>query len=264
MQLVDSHCHLDRLDLTEFDNNLENVFKHAEEKNVTTFLSVSVDLAEHTGLVKIADTYSNVYISAGMHPDEAPGLPLDEKKLSEAAEHPKVIAIGETGLDYYRLTGDLRWQQDRFIQHIALAKKIKKPLIIHTRSAKEDTLSILRSEQANAIGGVMHCFTEDWETAKKALDLGFYISISGIVTFKNANELREVAKKVPLSQLLIETDAPYLAPVPYRGKSNFPSYVYYVAQCLAALRNVEIEAIAKATTDNFFTLFQRCDRYSRG
>lgn len=254
MKLVDSHCHLDRLDLTLFDNDLQKVFDDAKEKYVTTFLSVSVDLSEHDDLAKIADLYPNVYISAGMHPDEAPGVPLDEKKLAEAASHPKVIAIGETGLDYYRLEGDLKWQQERFVQHIALAKKTKKPLIIHMRSARVDTLAILRSEQASEVGGVMHCFTEDWETAKQALDLGFYISISGIVTFKNANELRDVAKKVPLSRLLIETDSPYLAPVPHRGKSNVPSYVYYVAECLAALRNVEIEVIAKETTHNFFRL----------
>lgn len=255
MELVDSHCHLDRLDLTPFDNDLQKVFDHAKEKQVTTFLSVSVDLAEHAGLAKIADLYPQVYISAGMHPDEAPGVPLDEKKLADAANHPKVIAIGETGLDYYRVDGDVKWQQDRFVQHIALAKKTKKPLIIHTRSAREDTIAILQSEQANEVGGVMHCFTEDWDMAKQALDLGFYISISGIVTFKNANELREVAKKVPLSRLLIETDSPYLAPVPYRGKSNIPGYVYYVAECLAALRNVEIDVIAKETTHNFFMLF---------
>lgn len=255
MELVDSHCHLDRLDLTPFDHDLQKVFNQAKEKNVTTFLSVSVDLAEHQGLAKIADRYQNVYISAGQHPDEAAGVPLDEKKLIEAASHPKVVAIGETGLDYYRLEGDLTWQRERFAQHIAVAKKLKKPLIIHTRSARADTLSILRSEQANDVGGVMHCFTEDWETAKQALDLGFYISISGIVTFKNADLLREVAQKVPLSRLLIETDAPYLAPVPYRGKPNIPGYVYYVAECLAALRKVELDIIARETTNNFFRLF---------
>lgn len=256
MELVDSHCHLNMLDLERFDGSLQRVIDEANQKNVTTLLTVSVDLADHAELVKIADTYPNVYISAGTHPNEHPNQAIDSKILESAAQHPKVIAIGETGLDYYRSQGDMLWQKERFIQHISVAKQTHKPLIIHTRMAKEDTLSILRGEGAGDAGGVMHCFTEDWETAKQALDLGFYISFSGIVTFKNAVELQEVAKKVPLSRMLVETDSPYLAPIPHRGKPNCPAYVYYVAETIASLRNVSIETIAKETTHNFLTLFK--------
>lgn len=258
MQLIDSHCHLNMLDLAPFEGNLQAVLDDAKQKHVTTFLCVSVDLAEHAVLSKIADDYPNVYISVGTHPNEHPNVVIDNEKLALAATHPKVIAIGETGLDYYRSQGEMKWQQDRFIQHIELAKKTKKPLIVHTRAAKEDTMDILREHQANEALGVMHCFTEDWETAKKALDLGFYISFSGIVTFKNAVELQDVAKKVPLSRMLVETDSPYLAPIPHRGKPNFPGYVYHVAEFIAQLRGESIETIAKETTQNFKTLFNIC------
>jgi TatD DNase family protein len=256
MELIDSHCHLNMLDLDRFEGSLQRVIDEANQKNVTTLLTVSVDLADHAELVKIAQTYPNVYISAGTHPNEHPNDTIDSKILESAAQHPKVIAIGETGLDYYRSQGDMTWQKERFIQHISVAKCTQKPLIIHTRMAKEDTLSLLREEGASDVGGVMHCFTEDWETAKQALDLGFYISFSGIVTFKNAVELQEVAKKVPLSRMLVETDSPYLAPIPHRGKPNCPAYVYYVAEYIASLRNVSIETIAKETTHNFLTLFK--------
>lgn len=256
MQLIDSHCHLNMLDLTPYQGNLQNVLDEAHSKNVNTFLCVSVDLEHMDELRHIAHQYSNVYISAGLHPNELPGTALDLNTLSSAAMDDKVIAIGETGLDYFRSEGDLTWQQERFAQHIELAKKTKKPLIVHTRDAKDDTITLLRTHQAIDVGGVMHCFTEDWETAKKALDLGFYISFSGIVTFKNAVILQEVAKKVPLDRMLVETDSPYLAPVPYRGKPNVPAYVYYVAEFIAGLRDVSIETIANETTQNFKRLFK--------
>jgi TatD DNase family protein len=244
------------IDLERFGGSLQKVIDEANQKNVTRLLTVSVDLADHAELVKIADSYPNIYISAGTHPNEHPHDTIDRTILESAAQHPKVIAIGETGLDYYRQHGDLSWQKERFVQHIGVAKDVHKPLIIHTRMAKEETLSLLREEGARDVGGVMHCFTEDWEMAKQALDLGFYISFSGIVTFKNAVELQEVAKKVPLSRMLVETDSPYLAPIPHRGKPNCPAYVYYVAEFIASLRNVSIETIAKETTDNFLTLFK--------
>lgn len=256
MQLVDSHCHLNMLDLDPSEGDLSAVLNEAKAKHVSLFLTVSVDLADHSILANIAETYPNVYISVGTHPNEHPNQLVDSALLESASKHPKAIAIGETGLDYYRSQGDMKWQQDRFIQHINLAKKTHKPLIVHTRSAKEDTMDILREHNAQDAGGVMHCFTEDWETAKKALDLGFYISFSGIVSFKNAVELQDVAKKVPLSRMLVETDSPYLAPVPYRGKPNRPAYVYYVADAIAKLRDVPIETIANETTQNFLTLFK--------
>lgn len=244
------------LDLDPFGGNLSQVLNEANQKHVHTFLSVSVDLAQHEELCEIANMHSNVYISVGTHPNEHPNQVIDIKELEKAATHPKVIAIGETGLDYYRSQGDMTWQQDRFRLHIDVAKKSKKPLIVHTRAAKEDTMTILKENQADKAGGVMHCFTEDWETARKALDIGFYISFSGIVTFKNAIELQDVAKRVPLSQMLVETDSPYLAPIPHRGKPNLPGYVYYVAEFIAALRNVPIETIASETTANFNRLFK--------
>ena len=254
--LVDSHCHLNMIDLTPFEGNLDNVLAHAKERNVGYFLSVAVTLEDHLDLVKITETYPNVYISAGLHPNELPEQALDVESLMEKAAHPRVIAIGETGLDYYRQEGDINWQQSRFKQHIDCARKFNKPLIIHTRQAKEDTLAIMQSENAKDVGGVMHCFTEDWEMAKRAMDLNFYISFSGIVTFKNATVLQEVARKMPLNRMLIETDCPYLAPIPHRGKPNVPGYVSHVAEFLATLRNEPLSKIAESTTENFFDLFR--------
>lgn len=253
---IDSHCHLNMLDLTPYGGNLDNVLSAAQAKEVKYFLCVAVTLDDHSDLVNIAEKYNNVFISAGLHPNEKPGILFDQSQLQHFAQHPKVIAIGETGLDYFRSEGDIEWQRNRFRQHIACAKQFQKPLIIHTRSAKEDTLRIMKEESAGDVGGVMHCFTEDWETAKKALDLGFYISFSGIVTFKNAVEIQDVARKVPSDRMLIETDSPYLAPVPYRGKSNVPEYVCHVAEFIAKIRNEPVQRIADLTTSNFFTLFQ--------
>lgn len=253
--LVDSHCHLNMLDLSEFDGKLENVIEAAKNAGVEHFLCVAVQLDDHKTLREIAEKYNNVNISVGMHPNESPGEGLDVAHLFEFATHPKVVAIGETGLDYFRSQGDISWQQDRFREHIYAAKQLKKPLIIHTREAKKDTIQIMQEEHADEIGGVMHCFTEDWEMAKQALDLNFYISFSGIVTFKTAQILQEVAQKVPLDRMLVETDCPYLAPIPHRGKMNQPAYVKYVAEFIAQLRNTSFEEIAEKTTENYFRLF---------
>lgn len=252
--LVDSHCHLNLLDLTSFHGKLSEMFSSCHEKGVQYFLCVAITLEDHSELVQIANTYPHVAISVGLHPNENPGMPLDEPQLYQFAQHPKVVAIGETGLDYYRQS-EPDWQKQRFVQHIACAKRCKKPLIVHTRQAQQDTIAILKAEQADQIGGVLHCFTEDWSMAKQALDLNFYISFSGIVTFKNATVLKEVAKKVPLDRMLIETDSPYLAPHPFRGKTNYPGYVYYVAEYIATLRNESLEKVAEKTTANYFNLF---------
>jgi len=251
---VDSHCHIDQLDLAEFDNNIDNILQNAKDNHISHMLCVCIDMSNVNDVLKIAASYENVYASVGVHPNELTDNP-DKTTLMHLAEHPKVVAIGETGLDYFRIKDNHDFQIERFITHIEAAKALKQPLIIHTRDAKEDTIAVMRDNQADAAGGVMHCFTEDWSMAKKALDLGFYISISGIVTFKNADNVREVAKKVPLDKLLIETDSPYLAPVPMRGKQNQPAYVRYVAEYLAELRGEDIEKLANATSENFFKLF---------
>ena len=256
--LTDSHCHLHLLDLTKEETSLERVLERAKENHIRYMLCVATELSEIEILRKYSEDYPeyNIYFSVGIHPNHAPGQVFKTSDLLALTNHSKLVAIGETGLDYFRSEGDLNWQRDRFAMHIEVAKQIKKPLIIHTRAARSDTLDILKSESARDVGGVMHCFTEDWDTAKKAMDLGFYISFSGIVTFKNAKELQEVAKKVPLDRLLIETDCPYLAPIPHRGEPNEPAYVRYVADYLAVLKGVSTEALAKATTQNFLDLFK--------
>lgn len=254
--LVDSHCHLDRLDLTPYGGNLHLALAAAKAKNVEHFLCVAVDSATSQATVEIAKKHQHVSASVGVHPTENEPQEPTIKQLVQWADHPEVVAIGETGLDYYRSEGDLEWQRERFRCHIRAAREINKPLIIHTREAREDTIQILREEKAAEVGGVMHCFTETWEMAQQAMDLNFYISFSGIVTFKNAANLQALAKQMPLERMLIETDAPYLAPMPYRGKSNEPAYVYYVAEAIALLRNDSLENIAHHTTKNFFTLFK--------
>lgn len=255
MVLVDSHCHLNLLDLASENGDLNAIMKRANEAGVKYFLNVCVEVTDFPALLQTANAYDNVFASVGLHPHHEGDEPSVEELIRHAT-HDKVIAIGETGLDYYRATGDLTWQRDRFVRHIVAAKSVNKPLIIHTREAKEDTLRLLKEESAQEVQGVMHCFTEDWETAKKALDLGFYISISGIVTFKNAPVVQDVASKVPLDRLLVETDSPYLAPNPYRGKQNEPAYVRHTAQFIADLRGISLDEISAATTDNFFTLFK--------
>lgn len=254
--LIDSHCHLDRLDLKPFDNNIANALENAYQHGVKAMLNVCIDLEHFDDVLGIAEANSNIFASVGVHPNETDGRDPSVDELVVLADNKKIIAIGETGLDYFRTSGDdLEWQRARFRNHIEASKQTKKPLIIHMREATDDTLKIMQDEKAEQAGGVMHCFAEDWETAQRALDLGFYISFSGIVTFKNALALKEVAINVPIDKMLVETDSPYLAPVPYRGKSNQPAYVKNVAECIAELRGESYETIAEKTTENFYRLF---------
>ncbi|MBA2651435.1 MAG: TatD family hydrolase [Tatlockia sp.] len=259
--LVDSHCHLNFIDLTEFNNDLDQVIAKASENGVEHFLCVCVDLDDFPRLCEIAAAYPNISISVGLHPNSEIAVEPSASQLVDLAKHPLCIAIGETGLDYFRTeTSQAQEQQrERFRAHIHAARQSVKPLIIHTRQAAEDTLLLMDEEKANEIGGVMHCFSESWDIAKRALDMNFYISLSGIVTFKNATAIHELAKKIPKDRLLIETDSPYLAPVPYRGKQNHPALVKYVALTLSELREVRYEEIAKQTTENFY----RCFRLNR-
>ncbi len=261
LKLVDSHCHLDMLDLNEFEHSMDNVIKQAKEHHVTELLSISVDLDSFPRVLSTAKQYSNVHASVGLHPCHTPDKAVTVAELVKLADDPDVIAIGETGLDYYMHDGvcpkgeHFEWQKQRFRHHIQAGIATGKPLIIHTRNAKEDTLKILQQENAQQCGAVMHCFVEDMVTAEQALELGFYISFSGIVTFKNARSIQAVAAMVPDDRLLIETDSPYLAPVPMRGKKNQPAYVSYIAGFLAQLRNCSVEHIAGITRDNYFRLF---------
>ncbi len=247
--LVDSHCHLDLIENT----NPEIIIAAAQANGVGHFLNVGLDLEHFPILLETANRIENISISVGIHPNNTDKITVDIETLTEKADNFNVIAIGETGLDYFRLQGDATQQQQQFRTHIRAAKEIGKPLIIHCREAVEDTLRILREEQATE--GVMHCFVEDWDIAQQAMELGFYISFSGIVTFKNAKILQAVAKQMPLERMLVETDSPYLAPVPYRGKTNQPAYVKHVAEFIANLREETFATIEQATTDNFFRLF---------
>src|SRR5258706_11633576 len=250
--LVDSHCHLN---FPELAAKVDDALALMRENQVTHALCVSVTLAYFPQVRALAERYPHLFGSVGVHPDY-PDVPVvTEEELLALANHPKIVAIGETGLDYYRIKDDCEWQRERFRTHIRASRRCGKPLIIHTREAAADTLRIMGEEGAEKAGGVMHCFTESWEVARGALDLGFYISFSGIVTFKNAEALREVARKVPLERMLIETDSPYLAPVPFRGKTNEPGLVKYVAEEIARQRNLPVEQIASVTSDNFFRLF---------
>ncbi|MEO6024508.1 MAG: TatD family hydrolase [Burkholderiales bacterium] len=251
---VDSHCHID---FPELSVQLPALLERMHTEQVTHALCVSVNLADWPNVIKLADDHFNLYASVGVHPDHDPdSVELQEEDLLSRAAHPRVVAIGETGLDYYRLGENLLWQQRRFRTHIRAAIACGKPLIIHTRAAAKDTLALMREERAGEVSGVMHCFTESWEVAHAALDLGFYISFSGIITFKNATDLCEVVRKVPLEQMLIETDSPYLAPVPHRGKLNQPAYVRHVAECVSAIKNIPLDEVARVTTENFFSLFK--------
>lgn len=257
--LIDSHCHLNFIDLNQFDNSLNTVLQQAKANDVGAFLSVCVDLDDYPVLCQLADTHSNISISVGLHPNSEIVAEPDANKLIEmAGMHNSCIAIGETGLDYYRTTTDeaQEAQRERFRQHIRAAIHTNKPLIIHTRQAAEDTIKVMQQENAAQIGGVMHCFAESLEIANQAIEQNFYISLSGILTFKNAVELQNVAKHVPLDRLLIETDSPYLAPVPFRGKQNHPALVKHVALALSELRQVSYEEIARQTTENFYRCFR--------
>lgn len=252
---VDSHCHLD---FPELSARLDEVLEHMRSAAVTHALCISVTLEDFPKVRGLAEQHPQLFASVGVHPDNTDCEEPTLERLCALAAHPRVVAVGETGLDYYRLTGDLEWQRERFRTHIRAARHCRKPLVIHTRAAAEDTLRIMAEEGAGEPGGVMHCFTESRDVARRALDLGFYISLSGIVTFKNAAELREVARMVPLDRLLIETDSPYLAPVPHRGKTNEPAYVRHVAQMLSELKNISLEEVGEHTSRNFFSLFKEC------
>ncbi|MGH8632695.1 MAG: TatD family hydrolase [Burkholderiales bacterium] len=251
--LVDSHCHLN---FPELAGRVDEALALMRENHVTHALCISVTLQEFPQVRALAERYPHLYASVGVHPDYADVPVVTEQELVALADHPKVVAIGETGLDYYRIKGGADWQRERFRTHIRAARRCGKPLVIHMRDAADDTLRIMREEGADEVGGVMHCFTGTWEVAQAAIDLGFCISFSGIVTFKNAAALREVAKQVPLERMLIETDSPYLAPVPYRGKTNEPALVRYVAEEIARLRDVPLEQVASATSENFFRQFR--------
>ena len=250
---IDSHCHLN---FPDFADRLPDIYRHMQDNQVSHALCISVDLETFPEVLAIAESRDNLYASVGVHPDYEECTEPTVEKLVELASNPKVVAIGETGMDYYRTPGPLAWQQERFRVHIRAARETGKPLIIHTRAASEDTLRIMAEEKASEPSGVMHCFTESMEVAKAAMDMGFYISFSGIVTFKNAKDLKEVAKAVPLDRMLIETDAPYLAPVPHRGKLNGPGFVRHVAEEIARLKDVSVEEVGKVTSENFFRLFK--------
>lgn len=251
---VDSHCHLD---LPELAGRIEEVLAAMQARSVTHALCISVNLEQWPAVLALAEAHANLWASVGRHPDQTDGREPDADELVRLAQHPRVVAIGETGLDYYWLKDKPEWQRERFRSHIRAARAAGLPLVVHTRDAAEDTLRLMREEDAGQAGGVMHCFTETLEVARQALDLGFHISFSGIVTFKNALVLKEVAKFVPLDRLLIETDAPYLAPAPHRGKTNEPAYVVHVAEEIARLRELPLDEVAAATSANFFRLFSK-------
>ena len=249
---IDSHCHINFPDLA---GKLPEVFGLMAQNQVSHALCISVELEKFPEILALAEAHPNVYASVGVHPDHEDCTEPSVAELVALADHPRVVAIGETGLDYFRLNGDLEWQRDRFRTHIRAARSCRKPLVIHTRSAADDTLRIMREEQAGDAGGVMHCFTESLAVAEAAIEMGFYISFSGIVTFKNAVALREVAAAIPLERMLIETDAPYLAPVPHRGQTNQPGFVKHVAEEIARIRGLPVETVGEVTSQNFFRLF---------
>ena len=255
--LVDSHCHINFPDLAA---RLPDVLTNMQHNGVSHALVISVSRDTAAEVLGLAEQHANLYATVGVHPDDPENAEFSEDELVAHAAHPRVVGIGETGLDYHWCEGDLTWQHERFRTHIRAARCAGLPLIIHTRDSALDTLRLLREEQAQECGGVMHCFTENWEIAQAALDLGFYISFSGIVTFKNAAQIKDVAQRVPLERMLVETDSPYLAPVPFRGKTNEPAYVKHVAEHIAELRGVSFDTIAQATTDNFFRLFAKIPR----
>ena len=254
--LVDSHCHLDFPELTE---NLIKVLELMHSNEVACAACIGVNLEDLPRILSLAEAHSHLWATVGVHPEVTDGREPTITELVELAQHPKVIAIGETGLDYYWQKDQPEWQRDRFRTHIRAAIEAKKPLVIHNREATADILRLMREEGAERVGGILHCFTETWEVAESVLEMGFHIAISGIVTFKNALIIKDVASRVPLDRLLIETDSPYLAPVPYRGKLNQPAYVKHVAEEIARLRDISFDDVARATTDNFFHLFPQAE-----
>jgi TatD DNase family protein len=251
--LVDSHCHLDFPDLS---NRLPEILRNMQDNDVGIAVCIGVNLENFPKVLALAEEHRQLYATVGVHPEYVDAEEPSMERLLELADHPKVIAIGETGLDYYWQKERPEWQRERFRTHIRAAKQCGKPLVVHMREAANDTLAILAEEGAGEVGGVMHCFTEDWQVAKAAIDLNFHISFSGIVTFKNALALKDVAFKAPLDRILVETDSPYLAPVPYRGKINEPAYVRYVAAEIARLRGLSAAEVADASTKNFHRLFK--------
>ena len=253
--ITDSHCHLDRLDLRPYDGDLSAAIAAARERGVDRMLCIGVDLNNSPTVVNIAEQYDNIYASVGVHPCDISDELASVETLCELAQPKKVIAIGETGLDYYYSDEKKAEQQQSFAQHLEAAKITRKPVIVHTRNARQDTLDIIQRHSDPEVAGVLHCFTESWEMAKAALDMNFYISFSGIITFKNAADLRDVLQKVPLDRMLVETDSPYLAPIPYRGKKNEPKYVVEVGQCAAELKGISYEQLVAQTNQNFDSLF---------
>lgn len=251
MKLVDSHCHLDMLDLEPHGGELAPVIEHARRQGVCHMLCVSVGMDALPAMLRLVEPLDDVSASVGVHPNEQHGAEPEVDDLVRLSRMPKVVAIGETGLDYFRVEGRPEWQRERFRRHIAAARIARKPLIVHSRDAFADTVRLMKEEQAADAGGVMHCFTGNWVEARRLLDLGFDISFSGIVTFNSARDIRDAATRVPLDRMLIETDSPYLAPVPHRGRSNQPGYVRHVAECIADLRGLPVEEVAEATTANF-------------
>lgn len=251
--LADSHCHLD---FADFNGKEDDLLAQMRTNGVGWALIAGVTLERFPAVLALTKRFDNLYAGVGVHPDTQDGQEPDVETLVRLASDPKIVAIGETGLDYYRLGGDLEWQRDRLRVHVQAARATGKPLIIHTREASADTLRILREESAGEVGGVFHCFTEDIAVAEAALDLGFHISFSGIVTFKKAAQIKEVARYVPIDRILVETDAPYLAPVPFRGKLNHPALVKHVAEEVARLKQLDFSVVARATTENFFRLFK--------
>lgn len=253
---IDSHCHIN---FPELAARMPELLQGMRDNGVTHALCVSVDLPDFPQVLALAEQYPHIYASVGVHPDYQDTEEPSAEQLVKLSDHPKIIAIGETGLDYFRLKGDLEWQRERFRQHIRASRITGKPLIIHTRAAAEDTIRILQEEGAGngqgGAAGVMHCFTESLEVALAAVDMGFYISFSGILTFKSAKDLQAVAKALPLDRILIETDSPYLAPAPHRGKMNEPAFVKHVGEFLADLKGLPLKLVQETTTNNFFTLF---------
>ncbi len=253
--LVDSHCHLDLVDLEKFDDSFERFMAAVGEAGVGHMLCVSIALERWPAMMELIRPWPQVSASVGVHPNETEGRDPEVAELVERAADARVCAIGETGLDYVRTDEGMGWQKERFARHIAAGRETGKPVIIHTRSAREDTMDMLEAENARDCGGVMHCFAEDWETARRALDIGFYISFSGILTFRNAESVREVAARVPEDRLLVETDSPYLAPAPNRGKPNNPTYLPHTARMLAEVRGWDMDRLEAVTTANFERLF---------
>ena len=252
----DSHCHLDRIDLDDFNHDFDQLLNHIEQAGVTRMLCIGVNLESFDAMHQRIAPYPQIFCSAGVHPDYADVQKPTINQLCELATRDKVVAVGETGLDYFHQSGNLDWQRERFVTHIEAARECNLPLVVHTRNAREDTLKLLRKHQAEEVGGVLHCFTEDWEMARMAIDMGFYISISGIVTFHQAQNVRDMAQRIPLERLLIETDAPWLSPAPHRGKTNHPGRVKLVAEKLAEIRVESLAELASATYQNANRLFR--------